>query len=190
VSLLVILGAVGGLAVTVGLAILVSLLTSEAKGNIPVACRNLLDRTAARLPAEMQDRREEWESDLKDAADRPITQMVIALRIWRNGRALAQEAIAGVAESEVSANQLTRKSAGLVTALALLGRPIAAGRRIGRGLLMPHPKARDTVGSVLVAVAAAVGFLSANYAVFGSISLVLMGAFLVFVGYLVLKTPK
>jgi len=85
---------------TIGVAITLALLTTEARGNVPILCHRLLDRTAARLPAEMRDRREEWESELTDAADRPITQMVIAVRIWRDGRSLAQEAAAGVAEAE------------------------------------------------------------------------------------------
>lgn len=124
-----------GLAVTIIVAILTALVTTEARGNVPVLCRRLLDRTAARLPAEMQDRREEWESELADAADRPITQMAIAVRIWRDGRVLAQEATAGLAEVESSDGRGGEKRAtSLAVLLRFLEGPLAAGRRIGRSI--------------------------------------------------------
>ena len=43
-----------------------------------------------------RDRGEEWEADLHEYTDRPLSMLVIALRIWRNARASAREA--GVAE--------------------------------------------------------------------------------------------
>lgn len=117
-SALLILAGILGVATTVALAVFLALLTTEAKGNVPVLCKRLVDRAAARLPAEMQHRREEWESDLRDAADRPITQMLVAARIWRDGRAIAAEATAGIAESEGSDG---RRGESLVSLAGILG---------------------------------------------------------------------
>jgi hypothetical protein len=97
--LTVVIGGVGiALAVLGGIAI--SLLASEARGAISTLCDRLLDRAAARLPEEMRDRREEWAAELYDAKDRPITQLVIAARVWLSGRSLAREAVEGTEEAE------------------------------------------------------------------------------------------
>jgi hypothetical protein len=90
------LGILGALLI----AIVTSLVTAEARGTIPRLCDRLLDRATARLPEEMRDRREEWAAELYDAKDRPITQLVIAARVWLSGRSLAREAVEGTEEAE------------------------------------------------------------------------------------------
>lgn len=156
--ILVILAGVLSVATTIGLAIVIALLTTEARGDVPVLCNRLLDRTAARLPAEMRDRREEWASELNDAAGRPLTQMVIAVRIWRDGRALAQEASAGVPEAEDS-KEIPRKGriVGMTTLLTFLERPLELGRRAGR--FLDEPERRLFIG-VLFASGAIVAALA------------------------------
>jgi hypothetical protein len=114
------LGILGALLI----AIVTSLVTTEARGSIPKFCNRLLDRTAARLPEEMRDRREEWAHALYEAKDRPITQMAIAARMWLNGRSLAREAVEGAAEAEGPGR--LRRSAGAFA--ALIGGRLVADR--------------------------------------------------------------
>lgn len=134
-GLLAIFAGALGLVLALGTAVGVSLLTSEARGSIPVICRRLLARTAARLPAELEDRRGEWECELFEAKDRPLTQVVVALRIWREGRAIASEAEALVAAPNSTAVQGTRpQAAGLSALLTMFMRPLERLRRsiVGR----------------------------------------------------------
>jgi hypothetical protein len=126
------LGALGLLG-TLATAIAVALVTTEARGSIPVVCRRLLDRTAERLPPEQRHRREEWESDLADAGDRPLSQLAIALRIYMDGRAIAREAVVGIAE-EAGKNGNGWRGVGLAVAARVLG-PVRRRSNAARGIL-------------------------------------------------------
>jgi hypothetical protein len=84
--------AVGGFLGMLVVAIVIRLVTGEVTGWLPHVSTWLVRRATLRLPCEHRDRGEEWEADLHDYSDRPLSMLVIALRTWRNARASAREA--------------------------------------------------------------------------------------------------
>ena len=100
--------AVSGFLIMLVVAIVIRLVTGEVTGWLPHVSTWLVRRASLRLPTEYRDRGEEWEADLHEYTDRPLSMLVIAFRIWRNARASAREAaVAERGEVEDSAT-LTR----------------------------------------------------------------------------------
>jgi len=119
---------------TIATAVVISLVSGEARGAVPDVCQRILDRTALQLPPHLRDRREEWEQELYEAKDRPLSQVAIALRIWRDGRGLAREAMSGVAEGGAPRGNRGVPGAAIVVRMITLveGGFTSGARRLGR----------------------------------------------------------
>jgi hypothetical protein len=88
-----------GIAVLVGVffvgvtaSVLTGLVTTEVRGWIPYLSRALVRRAARHLPPEMAERVEEYEAEICEYEDRPLSMLLTGLRIWRDGRAIGREA--------------------------------------------------------------------------------------------------
>ncbi len=73
-------------------AVVIAAFGAEFRGWLPHLSRRLLLRACRRLPVHELWREEEWRADLDVFSDRPLSMVVVALRILRNARALVREA--------------------------------------------------------------------------------------------------
>ena len=114
--------AIGGALLFVLVGVVTGLLTGEARGWLQHLSRRLARRASDRLPESHWDRGEEWLADLYDKNDRPLTMLLTALRIWRNARASAREALhaeAGKPVKMTTPADLGHLQAGAVSAASL-----------------------------------------------------------------------
>lgn len=83
----------GALALGVALGRLVlALVANDVKGWLPYLSRRFITRAAARLPTDHAERwAEEWESDLKQFEDRPLTGLLHAAQLPRSAARMAHE---------------------------------------------------------------------------------------------------
>lgn len=84
----------GGTALAILVAICLAVLGAEATGWLGHWSRSLVHRASRQLPDFYRERAvEEWESELREYGDRPVTMLVTALRIAFGSRAVAREAL-------------------------------------------------------------------------------------------------
>lgn len=70
----------------------------ELKAWLPHLARDRVRRVASKFPPERRDILEAWEAELDDFADRPVTMLLVALRITRSRRLVAAELRAAAVE--------------------------------------------------------------------------------------------
>ena len=64
---------------------------TEAHGWLPHISQKVVRRAAEPLPAEQSDILEAWEAELEDYSDRPVTMLIVALRIAHHRKLIAGE---------------------------------------------------------------------------------------------------
>jgi hypothetical protein len=163
------LGALGGGALAVLLAVLVGLTKDEVKGRIPGWGRRLLGRASRQLPPETRTRyEEEWLAEFAaQAAERPLSAVCFALGVYLKAGNLRRELSPEPATAEVRADGerepsrpawrerlISRVAAGGAIA-GRVGHPVASVARRGRsglvaafftGVLRERTTARRAIG--------------------------------------------
>lgn len=81
----------GGVLLTFVISVFTGLAVGDIRGWLPHVSRRLVASAARHLPPEMADREEEFRADVGEYEDRPLTMLIVALRIWRDGRAIGRE---------------------------------------------------------------------------------------------------
>jgi hypothetical protein len=109
------------------------LLSKEVQGWLPHVSRHIVANAALALPEQRRDLLEVWQAELEDFEDRPITMLLVALRIWRDRKLTAKEAAA-----ELAAEPAGRSQTGELgpRALAIISAAAHSGTRLWARVMM------------------------------------------------------
>ena len=130
--LVVIAAGVGALMVAIVCAVVKDALTNETRAWLPHLSQRLLDSVANQLPETERERAEEWEAELSDYRDRPLTMLIVALRIRRDGNAIVRE-VRDAALQREQATTARRRGVAVESGGAIMGAIASAVRRARAG---------------------------------------------------------
>jgi hypothetical protein len=86
------LGSLIGIGAAIAFAVLAGLVASDARGWIPYLSWWVVQRAARQLPADRRARAaEEWTADVNEFEDRPMSMLIVAMRIALRARTTARE---------------------------------------------------------------------------------------------------